>query len=186
MRAIRKRGTVLVFVQFGKTKAVPDILWGQLYRTHRSLRKMLNQNDFNVLRSTAWSNEQNMSVFLFEVESRLLPAVKKHFGPPIDKRAECENFLRKHVKSKATVCGPYIEDGRWVVEINRKHADMVDLLNEKLKDGGRQAGVAGLISKALANSMKILANDEIAKTYSSNDDFAEFLTEYINGKPKWL
>jgi len=186
LRAIRKRGTALVFVQFGKTEAVPDILWGQLYRTHRSLRKMLHQNDFNVLRSTVWSNEQNMSVFVFEVESRLLPVAKKHWGPPIDKRIECENFLRKHVKSTVTVSGPYVEDGRWAVEICRKHADVVDLLTEKLKDGGRQVGVAELISKTLANSMKILVNEEIEKIYSSNDDFARFLTEYIKGKPKWL
>jgi len=186
LSAIRKRGTTLVFVKFGKTNVVPDILWGQLYRTHKSLRKLLHQNDFNVLRSTVWSDEQNLNVFLFEVESRLLPAVKKHLGPPIDKRMECENFLRKHVKSAATVSGPYVEDGRWMVEINRNHTDIVEFLTEKLKDGGRQVGVAGLVSKALANSMKILVNEEIAETYLSNNDFAGFLTRYINGKPKWL
>jgi len=183
---IQKRGTALVFVQFGKTNAVPDILWGQLYRTHRSLRKMLHQNDFSILRSTVWSDEQNLSMFLFEVESRLLPVVKRHLGPPIDKRMECENFLRKHVKSAKTVSGPYVEDGRWMVEINRNHTDIVKFLTEKLKDGGKQVGVAGLVSKALANSMNIRVNEEITETYLSNNDFAEFLTRYINGKPKWL
>lgn len=183
---IQKRGTALVFVQFGKTRAVPDILWGQLYRTQRSLRKMLHQNDFNVLRSTVWSDEQNLSVFLFEVESRFLPVVKKHLGPPMDKRMECENFLRKHVKSAATVSGPYVEDGRWVVEISRKHIDIVEFLSEKLKDGGRRVGVAELVSKALANSMKILVNEEVAKTYLSDNGFAEFLTDYMRGNPKWL
>jgi len=186
LHEIRKRDTALVFIELGKADAVPDILWGQLYKTHRSLRKMLHQNDFNVLRSTAWSNEQDLSVFLFEVEHRLLPAAKKHLGPPIDKRTEGENFLRKHMESRATLSGPYIEDGRWVVEIKRKHTDVVDLFREKLKGGGRQAGVAELISKALANSMKIRVNEEIMRTYLSNNDFAKFLTEYIKGKPKWL
>jgi tRNA nucleotidyltransferase (CCA-adding enzyme) len=186
LSAIRKRGTALVFIQFGKTEAVPDILWGQLYRTHRSLRKTLIQSDFNVLRSTVWSDEQNLNVFLFEIESRLLPVVKKHLGPPIDKRIECENFLRKHIKSATTVSGPYVEDGRWIVEINRKHTDIVELFTEKLKDGGRQVGVAELVSKALANSMKIRVNEEIMRTYLSNNGFAKFLTEHINGKPKWL
>jgi len=186
LQAIRKRGTALIFIEFGKADAVPDILWGQLYKTHRSLRKMLHQNDFSVLRSKVWSNEQDLSVFLFEVEHRLLPTAKKHLGPPIDKRVESENFLRKHMKSPTTLSGPYLEDRRWVVEIKRKHTDVVGLFKEKLKRGGRQAGVAELISKALASSMKIQVNEEIMPTYLSNNDFAKFLTEYIKGKPKWL
>ncbi len=186
LHAIQKRGTALVFVEFGRADAVSDILWGQLYKTQRSLRKMLHQNDFNVLRSAVWSNEQDLSVFLFEVESRFLPAIKKHLGPPVDKRSECESFLRKHVKSTATLSGPYLEDGRWVVEIKRKHTDIVELFMEKLKDGGRHAGVAELISKSMAKSKKIQVNEEIMKTYLSNKEFAKFLTDYLEGKPKWL
>jgi tRNA nucleotidyltransferase (CCA-adding enzyme) len=184
--AIQKRGTALVFVQFGKPKSVPDILWGQLYRTHRSLVKMLHQNDFNVLRSAVWSDEQTLGVFLFEVGSRFLPAAKVHLGPPIDKKIECESFLRKHAESAATVSGPYVKDGRWIVEIKRKHTDVSDLLREKLKKDGRQAGVAKLISKAMASPMEIRVNREIMPVYSSNSDFAKFLTDYIMGKPKWL
>jgi len=184
--AIRRRGTALVFIEFGKTDAVPDILWGQLYKTLRSLGKMLHQNDFNVLRSAVWSNEQTLNVFLFEVENRLLPASKKHLGPPLNKRVECEKFLRKHMKSSTTVSGPYLEDSRWMVDIRRKHTDIVELFMEKLKDGGRRAGVAELISKSMAKSMKIQVNEEITRTYLSNRDFAEFLTDYIQGKPKWL
>jgi len=186
LQAIRKRCTALVFIEFGKTDAVPDILWGQLYKTQKSLGKMLHQNDFNILRGAVWSNEQNLSVFLFEVERRVLPVTKKHLGPPIDKRVECEKFLRKHTKSQATLSGPYLEDSRWMVEIRRKHTDIVDLFMEKLKDGGRHAGVAELISKSMAKSMKIRVNEEIIKTYLSNKDFAKFLTDYIQGKPKWL
>ena len=186
LQTIQKRGTALVFVKFGKTDAVPDILWGQLYKTHRSLRKMLHQNHFNVIRSTVWSDEKNLGVFLFEVERHLLPATKKHLGPPIGKMVECENFLRKHVKSSATLSGPYLEDGRWVVEIKRKHTDIVDLFREKLKEGGRQAGVAELISKALTSSMEIRVNEEMMTTYLANNYFAKFLTGYIKGKPKWL
>jgi len=59
-------------------------------------------------------------------------------------------------------------------------------LTEKLTDGGRQVGVAELVSKASANSMKIRVNEEIMKTYLSNNGFAKFLTDYMRGNPKWL
>ena len=185
-RSMKKRGTALVLVKIEQVEAVPDILWGQLYKTQRSLRRLLTQNDFQVINDVAWSNEVGLSMLLFEVEDRFLSLARKHFGPPIEKRAECERFLRKHVKASTTVSGPRLENERWVVEVKRKHVDVVDLLQENLKQGGRQVGVAGLISKAFATKVNVLVNEEMASVYGANHDFAEFLTEYINGKPRWL
>jgi len=186
LNQIKKRRSTLVFVKFGRVKAVSDVLWGQLYKTERSLRRMLEQNDFHVVRDSAWSNEQDFNVLVFEVEHGKLPLVKKHFGPPIRKKAECENFLRKHVGSLATVSGPYIEDDRWVVEIKRKYSDVVALLSEKLRDGGRQVGVAELISHVIKKTLKIMVNEQIVKSYSSDPQFAKFVTEYLEAKPRWL
>jgi len=186
LNEIKKRRSTLVFVKFGRVKAVPDVLWGQLYKTQRSLRKMLEQNDFHVIRDSAWSNEQDLNVLVFEVEHGMLPLVKKHLGPPIRKKAECENFLRKHVGSAATVSGPYIEEDRWVVEIKRKHNDIVALLSEKLREGGRQVGVAELISRVIDKSLQIMVNEQITKSYSSDSQLAKFVTEYLKAKPRWL
>jgi len=186
VRSIEKRGTGLVIVKIGKVNAVPDILWGQLYKTQRSLRRMLVQNDFSIINDAAWSNEADLSVLLFEAEDRFLPATRKHLGPPVEKRVECEHFLHKHLGAPATVSGPRLEDERWVAEIRRKHTDIVELLRAELNEGGRHVGVAEMISKALANKVKVLVNEQIASTYRTNSDFAEFLTEYIQGKPKWL
>lgn len=186
VRIIKTRGSTLLFVKFGKVGAVPDILWGQLYKSQRSLRKMLQQYDFTIIRDCAWSDEENLNMFIFEVENRFLPLIKKHLGPPLRKKAECEKFLRKHLGAVRTVSGPRVEAGRWVVEIKRKYTDVVKLLLEKLGDGGRRVGVAELVSKAVANSVEVLVNDEVLALYSSSPDFAKFLTEYLEGKPRWL
>jgi tRNA nucleotidyltransferase (CCA-adding enzyme) len=147
---------------------------------------MLQQHDFNVMRDCVWSNEENLHMFVFEVESRFLPLIKRHLGPPLRKKVECEKFLRKHLGAVHTVSGPRVEAGRWVVEIKRKHTDVVDLLLEKLGDGGRRVGVAELISKAVANSMEVLVDEAVLALCSSNIEFARFLTEYLEGKPRWL
>ncbi len=185
VQAITTRGSTIVLVKFGRVKAVPDIFWGQLYKSQRSLRKMLQQHDFNILRECAWSDE-DLNMLIFEVEHGLLPPIKKHLGPPIEKRVECENFLRKHHEAPGTISGPRIEGGRWVVEIQRKYTDIVDLLDEKLKDGGRRIGVADLISQAITNTLEILVDKEVLGLYSTNLAFAKFLTEYLEGKPRWL
>jgi tRNA nucleotidyltransferase (CCA-adding enzyme) len=183
---INARGSTIVFISFEGATAVPDVLWGQLYRSQRSLRKLIQQHDFTVLRDAVWSNEKNLNTFIFEVENRFIPNMKRHLGPPLRKKQECENFLRKHVGANSTVSGPRIEEGRWVVEVKRKHTDVVNLLNEKLGDGGAGVGVAEVVSKAVADSMEVLVNDEALKLYSVNPDFAKFLTEYLEGKPRWL
>jgi len=186
LNEMKRRRSTLVFVKFGRVKAVPDVLWGQLYKTQRSLRRMLEQNDFHVIRDSAWSNEQDLNVLVFEVEHGKLPLVKKHLGPPIRKKAECENFLQKHVGSPNTVSGPYLEEDRLVVEIKRKHSDIIALLSEKLRDGGRQVGVAELISRVIEKNLKVMMNEQIMKLYSSDPQFAKFLTEYLEAKPRWL
>jgi len=186
LKRMEKRGTALVFLVIGEVKAVPDILWGQLYKTQRSLRNTLSQNEFCIVKDAVWSSEANSSVLLFEVETRSLSPTRKHFGPPIEKRAECERFLRKHLGAKATVSGPRLEDDRWVVETKRKYTDVVDLLRNELKYGGRQVGVAELISKAVAKKVNVFVNEEVISIYKGSRGFAEFLTEYIEGKPRWL
>jgi len=184
--AVKKRGSALVFVRFGRVKAVPDILWGQLYKTQRSLRKMIQRHGFGVIRDRAWSDEGNVNMLIFELEQRFLTPVRKHLGPPIGKRAECERFLQKHVASPNTVSGPRVEAGRWVVETRRRCVDVVDLLYERLRDGGRGAGVAELISKVIPNTLEVRVNEDISELYSASHEFAGFLTEYLEGRPKWL
>jgi len=183
---LQKRGSSIVFVTFGRVDAVPDVLWGQLYKSQRSLRKLLQLNDFKVLRDLSWSDEKTVNTFVFELEQRFIPPVKKHLGPPLEKEQECERFLQKHVNSRNVVSGPYVEDGRWVVELRREYTDVVVLLNERLKGGGRNAGVAEKISKVLREGFKIFVNDEVLEIYEKNSEFAKFLTEFLSGKPKWL
>jgi tRNA nucleotidyltransferase (CCA-adding enzyme) len=178
---IKSRGSTIIFISFNGAETVPDVLWGQLYRHQRSLRNLIMQHDFTVLGDTVWSNEKGLNVFVFEVENRFLPNMKRHLGPPLRKKQECENFLKKHLGADSTVSGPRVEDGRWVVDVKRKYTDVADLLKEK-----RGNGVAELVAKAVADSLEVLVNDEVLKLYSGSPEFAKFLTKYLEGKPRWL
>ncbi len=162
------------------------MLWGQLYRSKRSLQTLLEISDYKVLKDAVWSNEKTISVFMFELEQQVLPNIKKHLGPPLEREAECEKYLAKYVNNERVISGPYIEDGRWIVEVPRKTTDAVALLKEKLIDGGKNAGVADLIAKTIQKNFKILVNDEVLKVYEGNTDFAAFLIDFLSGKPLWL
>jgi tRNA nucleotidyltransferase (CCA-adding enzyme) len=146
----------------------------------------LEFNDFRILRSSAWSDEDNLNIFAIELEQALLPPIKKHLGPPLEKTEECKQFIAKYLNNPLVVCGPYVDEGRWITDIKRRHVNAADLLNAKLEDGGRSAGVADQISHVLKKDFKILVNEEIVEIYRRNHEFAVFLTEFLSGKPKWL
>ena len=183
---LENRGSSIVFLVIDQLGAVPDVLWGQLYRTKRSLHKLIVLNDYKVLKDAVWSNEKNLSIFIFELEQQVLPNIKKHLGPPLEREVESENFLAKYVDNQSVISGPYIEDGRWIVEVPRKTTDAVVLLRKKLAGEGKNAGVAELIAKSIRKNLKVLVNAEIDAVYQENGDFAEFLTEFLSGKPLWL
>jgi len=186
-KTMKTRGSTLIFLKFGKLKAVPDILWGQLYRSQKTIRTMLKQHDFNVIRDSVWSDEENLSVLIFELAQQILSLFRKHLGPPIEKRTECERFLRKHLGASQTVSGPRIEEGRWVVETKRKHNDAVELVNEKLRGrDGERLILPDLIAESVRKDFETLVNEECMKLYSTSPEFAKFLTEFLDGKPKWL
>jgi len=183
---LRNRGSTLLFLTFGKVDAVSDVLWGQLYRTQKALRALLETHDFHVLRTSAWSDENELNVLVFELEQATLPPVKRHLGPPLAKRRECKKFVDKYLGSERTVCGPFVEDSRWVVEVRREVVDAAEFLREKLRDGGRTVGVAGKISDVLKEGFKVLLNEEVSDVYSWNREFARFLTGFLRGRPWWL
>jgi hypothetical protein len=47
-------------------------------------------------------------------------------------------------------------------------------------------GVAEEIAKAVRENFEILTDDVILNLYTTNSDFAEFLTNYYEGRPRWL
>lgn len=183
---LENRGGALIFLPLGNVEAVPDVLWGQLYKTQRSLRKLSELNDFKVIRDAVWSDEKTLNVFAFELEQRVLPSIRKHLGPPLKREKECENFLSKYASNGDVVSGPYVEDGRWVVELRRRFTDVVEVLKENLNNGGRNIGVAELMSQAFREKLEVLVNSEVASVYQRNREFAEFLTVFLSGKPFWL
>jgi len=180
------RGSAIVFLVIGELNAVPDVLWGQLYRSKRSLQMLLEISDYRVLKDSVWSNEKTTSIFIFELEQQVLPNIKKHLGPPLEREVECERYLAKYVDNERVISGPYIEDGRWIVEVPRKTIDAVALLKEKLIDGGKNVGVADSIAKTIQRNFEILVNDEVLKVYEGDTNFAAFLTDFLSGKPFWL
>ncbi len=183
---IKAKGSTIIFIKVEGSTIIPDILWGQLYKSEKAINRIIQKYDFNILRKTIWSNEKNLNIFVLELETRFLSNMKLHQGPPLQNRLACEKFLQKHLGADSTISGPRIENGRWIVNVKRKYTDVVELLNEKICDGSRDEWVAELVSEVLSKTLEIYANEQIIDLFSRNLNFAKFITEFLDGKPKWL
>ena len=184
--ALKNKRSTLLCVVTGRIDAVVDILWSQLYRTERALVTLLENNDFSVLRSFAWSDEKALNVILLDLEQADLAFARKHMGPPVCRVKESDSFLSKHLKNNRTVSGPWVEGERWIVERKRENTSAISFLTSSLKFGGREIGVAALLAESFRKKILILKNDSIGRLLSKNEEFAKAMRRFLSGRPVWL
>lgn len=185
-RITRTRGSTILCLVLGKIDAVVDILWSQLYRTQRALVSLLENNDFTVVRSWAWSDEKSLNLILFELDQGQLPLAKRHDGPPVSKINESASFISKHSKSSNTISGPWIDNGRWVVQKRRMCVSAKAMLKSGLRSGGEDVGAAALLAKSFRRHLRILENEQIRLLVASNAELAKAMRTYLSGRPPWF
>lgn len=165
MMKINERETDMITINFDLPDIVDDILFPQLYKAERSIVNMLERNNFSVLRSGVWSKNCK-GVILLEMRVSKLPKIKKHTGPPVTSK-HSERFIQRHEKERI-----YIEDGRYIAEINRKYEEARDLLMERIVSCRLGKNIRASIEKG-----KILENDGIILF----DGFDVFMRDYFAG-----
>jgi tRNA nucleotidyltransferase (CCA-adding enzyme) len=185
LKRIQGHGFDLVFLVVGDGEPeVPDVLWGQLYKSERALVAALSEAGFVVVRSRAWSDEVSRHVFVFEMESATLPNSMKSKGPPVRMEEGSLQFLDAHVGSDETVSGPWVEGNRWWVVTERGAKDAGAALEAFLVDGGRGVGVSRGIADRVSRGFRVLRRGEVEEAMTP--DFSIFLDDFLKGRPVWL
>ncbi len=177
---LQSKELVAIRIGFPK-KALPDTVWGQIQRFARKTEKQLGLNDFKVVRSEAWTDEADSIILVFEVESRILQKSVVKQGPFVTDEGNGRAFLEAH---KRLIAGPRIEEGRWIIEIARKHTNIEKFLREFLKK--QKLVEKGELKKALNKSFRILGEENISELFKKNKKFAEFLTTYLKGQEEFI
>ncbi len=182
LNEFNKRGTDFLFILTGCPKAHPDVLWGQFYKSADGIKRLLEIHGFRIIDYAVWSDELHYLVFLFELENADLPPLKKHLGPPVYARDHSIRFVEKYLKDASPIAGPKIEGDRWIVYVNRKYRRAKDLISEKLLE----ARLGKLVYSELSRGFKVMLNDGVYEFYNASRGFANFLSKYLLGKPRWL
>jgi tRNA nucleotidyltransferase (CCA-adding enzyme) len=167
MRLMKERGTEFVMVLFEAPDVVEDILFPQLRKAEASVTNLIDRNGFKVYKSDV-SVEGDKAFLLFELVIWTLPRIKKHVGPPVTSKYHSEQF-----KSKYTASPLFIENGRYLVEVERKYTDVVSLLKNELS----ACSLGKNVSESIERGYEVLRNKEI-RFFGG---LGSFLKEYFSG-----
>ncbi|MBI4053626.1 MAG: CCA tRNA nucleotidyltransferase [Candidatus Diapherotrites archaeon] len=161
-------------------KALPDVVYGQAKRFGRKTANGLEMHDFRIYRHSEWSDEKKQAIIVFELENLQIQKTKIHAGPPVTNAPDSKRFLAEHRNCTA---GPRIVDGRWVVEKKREFHDARSLLKKICSDSAKTEKPP--LKKALQKAA-IESEEKLVQTFRKSPGFAEFLTEWLEGKEKFL
>lgn len=165
-----ERGTSLIAIEFTTPDEVEDVLYPQLHKMEDSVREMLERYDFRVYNSGVWAEKK--AILVYELESGVLPIMKKHAGPHVWAEEHAAAFKSKYAGSNA-FSNVHISNGKYMVEIPRKYTTAKQLLEAELPKCG--------LGKHLALSIKkeyfVLENELILDIREKN--FREFLHKFF-------
>jgi tRNA nucleotidyltransferase (CCA-adding enzyme) len=128
--ALSERGTSLYTIIFRTPAYVPDTVVPQLRKSTLAIVEMLEKSGFHVNRADSFMGDEE-SLLLFELLNDTVPPVIRHIGPPVWNGDNTEKFVRKYLEG-SPLSGPFIEDGRYVVEIRRPFTRAVTLLSSRV------------------------------------------------------
>jgi len=126
IKILQRRGTSLFAITFTTPPYIEEIIVPQLKRSMFSIREHLERNGF-VVHHALYRMEPEHCMFLFELLVSKLPCIRRHMGPPLWNRINAEKFREKHRAS--SYAGPYIEDGRYEMEVPREFTQAKSLLS---------------------------------------------------------
>ena len=176
------RGSHVLALELSCPDAVPDVLWGQIWKSLNGMKVLLEKGGFSVLDCDAFSDEENVVVLVFELERGELPASKVHRGPLPTREEDERRFLLKRFKAKDYAFGPWISDSGWMVVLRRGEAKAKDYLSRHVLS----ARLGWMIKEKLEEGFRIYEGEELAELAERYPEFSRFLARFLVKAPPWL
>ena len=122
---IARRKTVVLGITFATPPFIPEVVVPQLKRSVSAICELLERNGFMV-HHASYDMQKETCMILLELLVGDLPAIRLHLGPPLWNPVNAEKFRNKHLAGQLP--GPFIEDGRYEMEVNREFQTAKSLL----------------------------------------------------------
>ncbi len=170
-RLLSLRGTHLFSITFATPDYTPpDTVVPQLRKSAESIRELLERSGFPANRIDVCMGKERC-MLVFELMAAEAPAMRRHIGPPLSSRENAEKFLAKYVGEEVFAGPPYVEDGRYVVEVARPFTRAGDLLRSKTLF---EVALGKHVYRSMKQGWTVKAGAECW-----DEEFSGFLSEFL-------
>jgi tRNA nucleotidyltransferase (CCA-adding enzyme) len=169
--ALEVRGTCLCAVTFATPPFIEDVVVPQLRRSLEGTCHLLERSGFMVNRADACMGEEQC-LLLFELLAPSVAHVRRHIGPPLSSQENAEKFQKKYSDPSLSITGPYIEDGRYVVEVLRQFTTPETLLGSDLL---LSVSHGKHVRRSLKKGWQVRLGGDCW-----SEEFAEFFNKFMN------
>jgi tRNA nucleotidyltransferase (CCA-adding enzyme) len=122
---IARRKTFVFGIMFATPPFIPEVVVPQLKRSVSAIGELLERNGF-VVHHASYDMQKETCMILLELLVGDLPAIRLHLGPPLWNPVNADKFRNKHLAGELP--GPFIEDGRYEMEVKREFQTAKSLL----------------------------------------------------------
>ncbi len=172
---IKKQDCKYLGIKFEKPGIIDENLYPQIRKTARSVFENLKRNDFKVYDTTYFVDNKYIYIII-KIHKESLSNTMIHMGPPVIKKENGEEFLKKWINNDLVIKKPYQKNDRWYVDIKRRYIDAKEFLEEEFK----KLSLGRHIDKVVYKKYIVL---EIDNLLSENLKF--FWTNYLDDKMSW-
>ncbi|OPY48578.1 MAG: CCA-adding enzyme [Methanosaeta sp. PtaU1.Bin112] len=166
------RATMPILLEFSAPDVVEDVLYPQLRKAESSIKALLERNGFCLLRSDV-STYRDRAVMLFEMQVWQLSKASRREGPPAWEAEHTARFLAAH---PSPLSGPYICDGKMVVEEARQYTSARELLSCQIEN----LSLGKHLCASIREGHNIYVGQELLGI--KDDGFRSFLAHYFCAK----
>lgn len=166
---IRDRNTFVYAITFATPPYIPEIIVPQLKRSVTAICDLLKRHDF-VIHNASFMMQEKECMILLELLVGSLPAIRMHAGPPLWNHVNADKFREKHLAEHHS--GPYIENGRYEMEVSREFTTAKSLLSS---DALLTASLGKHVRQSLEKGWLL---HEGAECW--NEEFAPFIAEFFD------
>ena len=174
---IRKeiKGKEFIGLEIKKPDIIAENLYPQVRKAVRSIVDLCMQYDFPIVDSFFHITD-NLVYIVFHPEKIEISETMIHVGPPVNLKANADDFIEKWRDSPRTIKEPFEKNNRLYVEIKREYVEIKKLLKEQI----RTLNLGKHIGHVVQEAFTILERDDLLEEH-----LCMLWTEYLDRKMPW-
>ena len=175
-KEIGKQSNLYLGVKIAKPDIIAENLYPQIRKAARSIWDVCERYDFTIYDVTFHiDNLEDNVILVVNTKNEPLSKTFIHMGPPVKLKKNVKEFIHKWKNDPRVVKGPYEEEDRSYVEIDREYTEIKDFLIDQVKN----LSLGKHLDKKKKRYEIVELNDLL------KEELRAFWTVYLDGKMSW-